>query len=292
MLKSMTGYGKGEVQGDGVSLSVEVRSVNHRFADISVKLPRTFLAFESELRKRVGQRLKRGKIDLFVNYELTGEALAVPRFNRELARAYNDLFHTMQRELSLSGAITAELIAAQKDVVQLGEAQLDESLLHDGLLQALEIALDQLATMRRAEGAETAHDIEARLAAAEEHLTTVVARASQVPAEWQQKLRERLERHAEGIDWDAQRLAQELALFADRCDISEEIVRFRSHIGQFRELLDDSEPVGRKMDFLVQELNREVNTMGSKSNDAELTRSVVALKAELEKIREQVQNIE
>jgi len=289
---SMTGYGKGQSSQDGVALTVEIKSVNHRYAEIGIKLPRTFLAFENELRKRVAQRLKRGKIDLFVNYDLSGAVLAVPRYNRELAKAYSDLFHAMQRELSLSGAVSPELIASQKDVVQLGEAELDQDRLRQGLLQATDEALDQLLTMRRTEGEETCRDIESRLEVGEQLVARISERAPQVPGEWLQRLKERLARHGEGIEWDDQRLAQELAVFADRCDISEELARFRSHVGQFRELLEDKEPVGRKMDFLVQELNREVNTMGSKSNDAELTSAVVALKAELEKIREQVQNVE
>ncbi|PLX87096.1 MAG: YicC family protein [Desulfuromonas sp.] len=289
---SMTGYGKGECEQGGMLLTVEIKSVNHRYADIGVKLPRTFFAFENEIRKRVGQRLKRGKIDLFINYDLSGAALSVPRYNRELAKAYSDLFHTMQRELSLSGAVSPELIASQKDVVQLGEAEFDQDQLRDGLLRATDAAIDQLLAMRLTEGDETGQDIEERLAIAEQLVGKINERAPQVPGEWLQRLKERLARHGEGIEWDEQRLAQELAVFADRCDISEELARFKSHIGQFRELLRDREPVGRRMDFLVQELNREVNTMGSKSNDAELTSAVVALKAELEKIREQVQNVE
>lgn len=291
-MNSMTGYGKGEVLRDGMTLVVEIKSVNHRYADVSVKLPRSFFAYENELRKRIGQTLKRGKIDVYVNYELAGEVLAVPRYNRELARAYNDLFHIMQRELSLSGTITTELIAGQKDVVQLGEAQLDDQLLHLSLLEALDAAIEQLTGMRRAEGQDTRRDIEERLTVAAELLEQIVERAPRVPGEWQQRLKERLARHAEGVEWDDQRVAQELALFADRCDISEEIARFKSHMNQFRELLAETEPVGRRLDFLVQELNREVNTMGSKSNDAELTGLVVSLKAEFEKVREQIQNVE
>jgi uncharacterized protein (TIGR00255 family) len=146
--------------------------------------------------------------------------------------------------------------------------------------------------MRGAEGEETRRDIESRLRTAEKLLAEIVTRAPQVPLEWQEKLTERLTRLQQGIEFDPQRVAQEIAVFTDRCDISEEIARFKSHLVQFRSLFDDKEPVGRRMDFLVQELNREVNTMGSKSNDAELTNSVVALKSEFEKVREQVQNIE
>ena len=292
MLYSMTGYGKGETNRGGMKVTVELKSVNHRYADISVKLPRSCMAYENDLRKRIGVLLKRGKIDAYVNYEMTAEMLETPQLNRPLAEAYRDLFASMQQELGLSGEISAELIARQKDVVLVREAELDETLLGECLVESLVAALDQLVAMRLAEGVETRRDIEGRLDAAEELLGQVMERAPQVPLEWQDKLKERLGRLDKGIEWDPQRVAQEIAVFADRCDISEEVARFKSHLIQFRALFDDPEPAGRRMDFLVQELNREVNTMGSKSNDAGLTMAVVALKSELEKVREQVQNIE
>ncbi len=289
---SMTGYGKGETQRDGLCVTVEIKSVNHRYADITVKLPRCLLTHEREVRKQIGQFLKRGKIDVYVNYEMTGEALATPQLNRELAKAYRNLFVSMQEELGLSGDISTELVASQKDVVLVTEATLDEALLGECLLESLTIAIEQLLVMRGIEGEETSKDMEDRLAVAEQLLGEIVERAPQVPFEWQDKLKERLNRLDKGIEWDPQRVAQEIAIFTDRCDISEEIARFKSHLVQFRALFNDPEPVGRKMDFLVQELNREVNTMGSKSNDAALTMAVVALKSEFEKVREQVQNIE
>jgi len=292
MIHSMTGYGKGESICDGLTVTVEIKSVNHRYADISVKLPRTFLALENGLRKRIGQSLKRGKIDVYVNYELSGDTQATPQLNRDLAKAYHHVLYEMQKELGLIGSLSAEYIASQKDVIQVQEAELDEQMLEKCLTEALNKGVEQLVKMRQAEGEETRQDIEARLQTAEQLLEEVVNRAPQVPLEWQEKLTERLSRLQQGVEFEPQRVAQEIAVFTDRCDISEEIARFRSHLLQFRSLFDEEEPVGRKMDFLVQELNREVNTMGSKSNDAELTKSVVAMKSELEKIREQVQNIE
>ncbi len=292
MLKSMTGYGKGEAECDGLTVTVELKSVNHRYADISVRLPRSFLALENVLRKRAAKSLKRGKIDIYVNYELTAGTQATPQLNFELAAAYKTLLVGMQKDLGLTGGVSAEYIAGQKDVIQLKDAELDEQLLQECLFAALEKGMTQLLEMRRAEGEETRRDIESRLQTAEKLLAEIVTRAPQVPLEWQEKLTERLTRLQQGIEFDPQRVAQEIAVFTDRCDISEEIARFKSHLVQFRSLFDDKEPVGRRMDFLVQELNREVNTMGSKSNDAELTNSVVALKSEFEKVRGQVQNIE
>lgn len=292
MINSMTGYGKGEAQSGNVALIVEIKTVNHRYADITVKLPRTLMALENEIRRQIGQVLKRGKIDVFVNFGQAEETSVVPVLNRPLALAYRDLLTTMRNELGLSGGVTLEMIIAQKDVIQLREAEGSVEMLQDRLLEALERALGQVAGMRRKEGEATAIDLRERLAQLESLLGAVEQRAPLIPQEWQAKLLERLARLQQNHEWEPQRIAQEVAIYADRCDISEELVRFRSHLGQFRGLFEDAEPVGRRMDFLVQELNREVNTMGSKSNDADLTRAVVAMKAELEKVREQVQNIE
>jgi uncharacterized protein (TIGR00255 family) len=292
MIHSMTGYGKGEAQVDNVALTVEIKTVNHRYADITVKLPRTLLALENEIRRQVGQVLRRGKIDVFVNFGSTEESTVVPTLNRPLAQAYLDLFTKLRNEFGLSGGVTLELIAAQRDVVQMREAESSHEALQGCLMTALERALEQLLAMRRAEGEATAIDLRERLDQLDNLLGAVEQRAPLIPQEWQAKLLERLTRLQQGLEWDPQRVAQEVAVYADRCDISEELVRFRSHLGQFRAMFSDAEAVGRRMDFLGQELNREVNTMGSKSNDAELTRAVVAMKAELEKVREQVQNIE
>lgn len=291
-LTSMTGYGKGEARQEDVTVTVEIKTVNHRHADISVKLPRTFLSLENAVRKQIGQALGRGKIDVYVNYELSSSAKLVPTLNRELAAAYCRMFRGLAKEFELQDPVTIDHIINQRDVIQVEEAEIDEATLGACLNRATAIALEQLLTMRLAEGGETCRDIADRLNTAEAMLAKIQERAPQVPLEWQTKLTERLTRLQQGVEFDPQRVAQEIAVFADRCDISEEVARFKSHLIQFRALFDDAEPVGRRMDFLVQELNREVNTMGSKSNDAELTNAVVAMKSELEKIREQVQNVE
>ena len=292
MIKSMTGYGKGQTCVDGLTVTVEVRSVNHRYGDVSVKAPRALLASELEIKKRVAERLKRGKIDVFITQETAAGTSALPALNLPLAEAYMQLFEKLARDFPVTGGVPLELLAGQRDVVLLQEGGVAEEVLAGAVELALAMALDMLEKMRLAEGAATLADFEQRLATVEELLGQIETRAPQVPLEWQQRLRERLARYAQEIEIDPQRLAQELAVYADRCDISEELTRFRSHLQQFRTLFVTAEPVGRQLDFLVQELNREANTMGSKSNDAELTRSVVTLKSELEKIREQVQNVE
>jgi len=288
----MTGYGKGDASHEDMTVSVEIKTVNHRYSDITVKLPRSFLSMENGVRKQVGAALGRGKIDVYVNYEMATAAQAVPSLNRELAAAYHRLFNDMARDLGLADPVTINHIISQKDVVQMADTEIDDKVLQKCLHEATNSALQNLLAMRQAEGGAILADLEERLKTLESLLGQIEARAPQVPREWQERLTERLERLQQNVEWDPQRVSQEIAVFTDRCDISEEITRFKSHLAQFRDMFADPEPVGRRMDFLVQELNREVNTMGSKSNDAELTKSVVAMKSELEKIREQVQNIE
>ena len=292
MLKSMTGYGKGIAERDNLTMTVEIKSVNHRYCDVSVKAPRNLLVLEHELKKKVGERLKRGKIDIFINQEFGANASMVPVLNEPLAEAYADLFRAMAQRFDLTTEIPLSLIAMQKEVISVQEQLIDDEALRACLGEALENALQALEKMRQAEGEATRRDMASRLDVVAGMVEEIALRAPTVVTEWRAKLQERLDRQAPDIACDPQRLAQEVAIFADRCDISEELTRFRSHLEQFRELFQNGEPVGRQMDFLVQELNRETNTMGSKSNDALLTRTVVSIKSELEKIREQVQNIE
>jgi uncharacterized protein (TIGR00255 family) len=292
MIKSMTGFGKGQAASGELSLTVEIKSVNHRYGDITVKAPRSMMTLDGEIRKRVGERLKRGRIDVYVSLESLVGGDKVPVLNRPLAENYLRLFAEMEQNYDLQGGVSLALLAAQRDVISLQETDPAEEDVRRCLDESLDKALDALERMRMAEGDATGRDMAARLDLLEELLETARQRAPLVPQEWRIKLQERLARLETGFEVDPQRLAQEVALFADRCDISEELARFKSHLEQFRGLFSSEEPVGRQLDFLVQELNREANTMGSKSNDVELTRQVVAIKAELEKIREQVQNIE
>lgn len=292
MVKSMTGFGKAESGNQDVAITVEVKSVNHRYCDINIKLPRTLSGFENEVKKAVGQLLKRGKVDVYINFDLVGSGTLSATLNRPLAAAYLAALGQLKNEFSVPGEVSLDWLASQKDLIRIKEAAVDEESLKSLLLEAVRAALAGLDQMRIAEGAATADDMQTRLQQIGLLLDQVEALAPEVPKEWKIKLEQRLKKFAADIEFDPQRLAQELAIVADRCDVSEEITRFRSHIQQFNELLNCAEPVGRKMDFLVQEMNREANTTGSKSNHAELTRLVVEIKAELEKIREQVQNVE
>jgi uncharacterized protein (TIGR00255 family) len=292
MIRSMTGYGKAEAALEEGRIIVEVRSVNHRYGEIFVKIPRTFMPFENEVRKCVAGRLKRGKIEVFVQQEGTAALSSRPVLNLELAAAYHEAFVKLKEALGLHEQVTLSLIAAQKDVFGSGERESGSDDLQQELLAVVSDAVESLDAMRLREGVALMEDLAAR----RENLAALIARVSgrapHVVAETAQRLKERVGQLVGEAGMDETRIAQEIALLADRCDITEELVRFGSHLGQFDETLLMDEPVGRKLDFLLQELNREVNTIGSKANDSEITALVVQLKAELEKVREQVQNIE
>lgn len=291
-MNSMTGYGKGSSGTDAAHYAVEIKTVNHRYIDVGVKLPRALMFLENEVKSWVTSYLHRGKVDVYISREGENVELMKPQLNEAAAAAYVEVYKQLIARFNLAEDIPLSMLATQKEVVVLSEPQVDESNVRARLKEAVTEALAAVVQMRGAEGRSMCNDIVARLQVLEEYLCNIEQRAPQVVVEWQQKMQRRIETLVQEVEVDPQRLAQEVAVFADRCDISEEVVRFKSHIEQMRGFLTHAGAVGRQMDFLLQELNREANTMGSKSNDAELTRTVVALKAELEKIREQVQNIE
>ena len=291
MIKSMTGYGKAELALEHEKIAVEMRSVNHRYGEISIKLPRTLICFENDVRKAVSERLKRGKIDVFIQLEAVADSRP-PNVNISLARAYYAAFTSLREELGIDEPVPFSLIVSQRDVLAVPESDDRTEEMRDGLLATVAGAVDALEGMRIREGKELADDLRKRRETLDLFMERISVRAPSVPAEYAEKITARLARFApEGMP-DEARLAQEVALMADRSDITEEQVRFASHLVQFDAALNSPEPVGRKLDFLLQEMGREINTIGSKANDGEITCCVVELKAELEKIREQVQNIE
>lgn len=291
MICSMTGYGKGEASGEPGRCIVEVKTVNNRYGEVSIKMPRSFLGYEHEVRKAVTARVKRGKADLFVQWEPTQAEVVVPTVNHGVARGYKQAFEALAHDLHVSAEIPLALIVSQRNVLQESVSEEQPDLL-PLLLQAVQSALESLDQMRRREGEALRTDLAERRCELAGLVEQVRGRAPQVVAEYHAKLQQRLAKLLGGAELDPQRLAQEVALLADRCDITEELVRLESHFSQFDDALDLKEPVGRKLDFLMQEINREVNTIGSKANDATVTNLVVQMKAELEKMREQVQNIE
>lgn len=290
-VRSMTGYGKGEEVTPHGTLTVEIRSVNHRHAEVSVRIPRELTSFEHEVRKRVSQRLKRGKIDIFIQFEQSVGEVGKPVVDLTLAKGYLDAFRTLSQALGIVEPVSLDLIARQKDVITTPVGW-DPDGVCQPLFDALSGALDAIEGMRLREGEELVRDIRSRLDRLDALSQEISLRAPEVPRRAMERMRERLGQLLEGVEMDEQRLLQEIAILADRCDITEELTRLASHRAQFCESLESDEPIGRRLDFLVQELNREVNTIGSKANDREITARVVEMKGELEKIREQLQNIE
>jgi len=292
MIKSMTGYGKGEAATERGRFAVEIRSVNHRYGEIAVRMPRGFLGLENEVKKRVSACLKRGKIDVYILWEEAGGAVAAPQVDVELARNYAVLLRELSAELGIPGDISLDVILSQKGVLRDTVAVVDENECLPQLMSAVQDAVSAIEAMRCREGSALLADLTARRGQIGGLAGEIAGRAPDVVVEAGQKLRQRLEQLLDGTEVDPARLAQEVALLADRCDVTEELVRLESHFSQFDEALRSREPVGRKLDFLMQEMNREVNTIGSKSNDAGITSLVIRIKAELEKMREQVQNVE
>ena len=292
MIKSMTGYGKAEATSERGRIIVEIRSVNHRYSEMVVKLPRTLLALENDVRKRVAERLKRGKIEVYIQREGMIGAGGMPTVNIPLAKAYYDAFTKIKDALGLYDPVSLSLIVAQKELLVTEEMGDQAETLREALIAAVKDAVDNLDAMRLREGRALMEDLQERRASLSGLIKRITEHAPRASAENAVKLKARVMQLAGESGVDEGRLAQEIAFMADRCDITEELVRFDSHLKQLDETVELNEPVGRKLDFLLQELNREVNTIGSKANDAAITSIIVELKAELEKIREQVQNIE
>jgi len=288
MIKSMTGYGKGE----GGGFVVEMRSVNHKFLDLSIKLPKALLPLESKLKKAVGDRFSRGRVEIYVTRGGKEEAPRAFRLDREAARQYIAILSDLKNTFDLPGEVDLSLLTSFKDIVTEDEVSEDLGVVWDTLTAPLSGSMNSLEAMRAEEGATLSEDIRKRAAFIAAGIDEVEKKSPVTVQEYARKLKDRVAKLAEGIELDQERLHMEVVIFADRCDITEEVVRARSHLKQLDDMLAASEPVGRKMDFLLQEINREVNTIGSKASDRDVAHRVVGMKAELEKIREQIQNIE
>lgn len=288
---SMTGYGRACVEWEGRQLTIELRAVNHRFLDLAFRMPRSFSFLEEEARKQIGGRLSRGHVDVFATYRNMRKDAKSVSVDEALLAAYAQALGEVQRLTGLRDARTLMDAASMPDVLVVTEAEEDREALRTLMTQALGEALEQLLAMRAREGAALQEDLAAKLGELDGINRQVEARYPQTVSEYRDRLRARVEELLAG-DMDEQRLMQEVAIMADRSAINEETVRLTSHIAQMREALALNEPVGRKLDFIVQELNREVNTISSKSQDIPITNLVVAAKAVIEKMREQVQNVE
>lgn len=289
---SMTGYGRGEYKEGGIEMTVEIKTVNNRYLDAAIKCPKIFLAYEEVIRGVVRQKLTRGHADVYVSYTDKREKQKTLCVDEAAARAYADAARRLHEAVPDAGYdVTLSFLLRQPDVLRQEEnAGADEELIF-ALRTALDRALEKLNAMRATEGAKLAEDMLARVDTIETLVGGIEERAPQVALNYRAKLEEKLRKYLDGINPDEGRLLTEVALFTDKCNIDEELTRLRSHIAQFREICRQ-ELVGRKLDFLVQEFNRETNTVCSKSNDIGITSLGLELKNEIEKVREQVQNVE
>lgn len=293
MIKSMTGYGRARQELHKRDITVEVRSVNNRYLDCNVKMPRMYAFAEDAVKKAVQQAVSRGKVDVFITVDASAADTAKVAVNRELAAQYAAALQELAEVCGHTAyGVTPDQLARFPDVLSVTKADEDLETVSADLCAVLAEALEAHAAMRAAEGEKLAEDIENRLQNIEAYTAQVEARSPVTVAEYRRKLTERMEEVLQGATVDPQRILTEAAIYADKVAVDEETVRLRSHVGQLRSMLASAEPMGRKMDFLIQEVNRESNTIGSKCQDVSIAQVVVGLKAEVEKMREQVQNIE
>ncbi len=293
MLKSMTGFGRSDGQNEDLNCKVEIRSVNNRFIEINTRLQRNLQLLEAPLKKLVKSRCARGSFDVTITLEKTNGNASniVIAPNLSLASQYLEAFNQIKQELGLSGEIDINSVLAQRDVVKVEAEQTDPNK-EKLIFETVDLALTSLLEMRQEEGHNLQADISNRLIEIAKHGDIIRGRQPVVLQEYKDRLKERIQILNDGVELDTLRLAQETALMADRCDVTEEIIRLKSHLEQFQKLLDSDQPVGRKLEFITQEINREVNTIGSKTIDTTVSQSVIEMKSDLEKIREQLQNIE
>jgi len=295
MASSMTGYGRGEASGNERRVSVEIKSINNRYCDLQIRLPRVLASLENRIREEITRQVARGKVDVFINFEDNSPEAFRVRCDIGLARAYAGALREIAAAADVPDALNAGVLSRYNDVLQVEPAALDPESIWILLQEALQGALAALCEMRRLEGERLVRDIRSRSDSLKSLRLEIAERAPLVVDDYRVRLTARIDEllgDKAAELFDAQRLAGEVALFADKCAIDEELVRLESHLLQLEDILSLAEPIGKKLDFLVQEINREINTIGSKANDLELTRRVVSLKSELEKIREQIQNLE
>ena len=295
MIRSMTGYGRTESVLEGKKLVVEIRSLNHRNIDIFTRLPGTLFPLEAEIKKKISERLFRGRMEVSVQLNSGGLNLEDEgkfELNLPLIRNYCSLLTKLQEELNLKEEIPLNMIAGLKGAIIPSEVEMDMEAAWKEIEKTLDHSIDALIETREKEGEAIYRDFLSRLDIIKDYLNSVKSRVPTVLLEYKKRLSDRVKELTNGIEIDESRLCQEVAIMAEKSDITEEIVRFESHIGQFYEMLESSGAIGRKIDFLLQEMNREVNTIGSKSSDAEISYNVIEIKNELSRLREQAHNIE
>lgn len=292
-MKSMTGYGKAEYKSEKFTLSVEIKTVNNRFLDISYKYPRSFTPLQEGMRSAIQKHLSRGKLDLYINYKKAISGEGVLSFDEGLAQSYVEIAKSLKKRFpSLKNDFSVTSLMKTPDVIREEQEEINIEEISPILFETVEKACENLNAMREFEGEKLKADMLSRVATIEQTVAVIKERAPLVAEDYRKRLFEKVESLLEGKDIDEARILQEVALFADKSNIDEELTRLNSHVSQFRKICESSGEVGKKLDFLVQEFNRESNTVCSKSNDIEVTDNALKLKCEIEKIREQIQNIE
>jgi uncharacterized protein (TIGR00255 family) len=289
----MTAYGRGESAGGSRVFVAEMKSLNNRHRDIILRIPKSLQTLEDKIRARIHSRIGRGRVEVFIQMQRNGAEVEYDlELNLPLVRSYLRIFKQLSDEFGLEENIGADTLCQMKDVILMVPEEMDMDEVASGLHEALSRALDSLDAMRIQEGRAIDEDFLGRLKLIETNLDHIEHKAPQVVEAYRKRLEKRLNEITQDIELDEGRLIQETAIFAERCDVTEEIVRTRSHLMQFRNYMSMDEPIGRRLDFLIQEINREVNTIGAKASDSSISAKAVEIKAELEKLREQVQNVE
>ena len=292
MIRSMTGFGRGEATVDGRDITVEIKSVNHRYFEFNCRTTRGFGFLEEKLKSYIKERVSRGKIDMFVSLSQKEDTEAIVKINPSLALGYINALKKLSDEYGVKDDISVSTVSAYSDIFQVHKAPEDEEEVWNAVKPVLDTALNNFITMRETEGEKMKADVMSRA----KHILSIVdeieSRSPERVKEYETRLKERIEELLGSADYDEQRVITEVAIFADKVAVDEETVRLRSHFDQLKSLMDSDGEVGRKLDFIIQEMNREANTIGSKANDSSLSHMVVDIKAEIEKIREQIQNIE
>lgn len=292
MIKSMTGFGRAQGSFEHFNITVEIKSVNHRYFEFSCKVPRLYSFLEDKLKNAVSAKVSRGKVECFVTVEAIADDSVIVEINEPLARGYVNAIQSLSDEFSLKNDLSASVLARFPDVFNITKNEVNEDELLENVLTVLNGALESFVNMRSTEGEKLKEDVLSRADFILENVSYVEERSPETVKEYNEKLLERMRDVLGDTQVDEARLLTEAAIYADKIAVAEETVRLRSHIDQLRSMLESEEAIGRKLDFLVQEINREANTIGSKAQDVEIAKRVINIKAEVEKIREQIQNIE
>lgn len=292
MIKSMTGFGAGDAETADFKVHIEVKAVNQRFLETNYHMPYSMNMFENQLTKKIKEYASRGKLDINIRFQDLRDKAVTVKVDKGLVAAYGQALQEISSQLELSAPVTAAQIASYPDVLKLNEENADLEAAQPVLMQAMELALESFVAMREAEGQNIQRDLLARIGTLENFVGELEKLAPEIVAAYRQRLENLLREYLAKEDIEESRIIQEVALFTDKVNYTEETVRLRSHFDQFRQIITAGEPVGRKLDFLIQEMNREINTVASKANSAGAAQFVVDVKSEIEKIREQIQNIE